>query len=75
MNALLLIEALAPLLPHLIAIAEKTFPGKKRGKTKKAAVLRAVEHIAGEVPNYVRVAREVSKQIDAAVAASKDSPA
>lgn len=71
MNALALIEALAPLLPHLIAIAEKAFPGKKRGKHKKAAVLQAVEVIAGEVPNVVRVTREISKRIDTIVDTSK----
>lgn len=72
MNALLFLQIVAPLIPHVIRLTEQLIPGPKKGKKKRAHAIATIEQLAAAVPalavNVEKIARDAGKMIDEAVA-------
>lgn len=66
------LQAVAPLIPHVVRLVEQTIPGPKKGRRKRARAIKTIDTIAAGVPALVQhaaeLSREVGKQIDDAVA-------
>jgi hypothetical protein len=72
MSPLLFIQAVAPLIPYVVQIVEKTFPAPKSGKKKRAKAIKIITALAKEVPALAgqldAISKKVGKQIDDHVA-------
>jgi hypothetical protein len=51
-----------------VNIVEKTVPGKRKGRTKKSKVMRAVKELSGAMPILIKQSKELGALIDNAVA-------
>lgn len=68
MNALLFLQLIAPLIPHVIKTVEQVIPGPKQGKRKRARAIKTIETLAASVPHLAvtaaEITRELGKEID-----------
>lgn len=67
MGVLAFIQAVAPLVPHVIRLVEQTIPGPKKGKAKRKKAIAAIEALAGGVPLAVKEIKQIGALVDKAV--------
>jgi hypothetical protein len=73
----LFLQAVAPLIPHAIKLVERTIPGPKKGRQKRAKVIKTIEQYAKTVPalavQFETISQRVGAMIDGEVAKQKAS--